>query len=589
MRRKTALFFLAAVAALLFQEILARRSLVGAVSWIGEHPAAALLNLLLSGMVLAGVMALAGKWRAGLGLGCGLLGLMALTNSVKLGMLNTPFFAWDLIYLRQMYALGEAMVSGRTILAVGLFAAGVVVWCCRGGRDRLPLAARAAMFGVVAGLAALFAFEETSPAGHLGIENKIWNQTENHAQNGFLLAFSMNASPLFVSRPDKYDEELVTRLLAHNAELRQDQREAPAAPVSLVVLMSESFSDLPGVLFTTDENPLENFQRLAAHFPSFRLVSPSFGGDTSLVEFEALTGLSNAFLPQGVVPYQHYLRRPTPSLASVLGGRGYRTAAVHPYHDWFWSRDVVYPNMGFSAYHALSDFDEWATRGYFISDAALVDKIIEVIEAGDGPFFIHAVSMQNHGPYIPGRFGEDEIAVQGDFPEDVGRVLGTYLSGVRDADRELGRLLRYLETRPEPVICLFFGDHQPSIAKDLAPYRLAGAVIANEVGEDMFLADTPGLVWANHPDMLDAGDIPERISPSYLPAILLHQMGIPLPPHMFYLRQGLMNYPVVHRKFVLDREGALTPFDAMRRERYFCDLEVLQYDLLFGAKYSDRQ
>ncbi len=589
MKSKALLFFLAAVSSLVFQEALARQGLFDVWIWIGGHPAAALLNLLLAAAVLAGSMALTGRFRLGLGLGCGLLALMALVNAVKMTMLNAPFFAWDVLYLRQMYALGEAMVSGRAILAVCLLVAGMLAWWCRGGKGRLTLGSRAVLLGLAAGLGSLFVFDSTNPVEIFGIENMVWNQAENHSRNGFLLSFSMNAAPLFVSRPDDYDEEVVARLLAHNAQLCEEAPGSTKEPVSLVVFMSESFSDLPGVLFSSSENPLANFQRLSAQFPSFRLISPAFGGNTSLVEFEALTGLSNALLPQGVIPYDHYLRRPTPSLASILGGRGYRTVAVHPYHGWFWSRDAVYPNIGFDSYLSLTSFDEWATRGYFISDEALVDKIIEVIEAGEGPYFIHAVSMQNHGPYIPGRFGPDEIRVQGNFPEELGRVLGTYLSGVRDADQELARLLQYLETRKEPVVCVFFGDHQPSIAKDLAPYRLAGEDSPGEVDEDIILADTPGLIWANRPDLLDAGDIPEKISPSYLPVILLHQMGLTLPPHMFYLRQGLDAYPVVHRKFVIDRDGVVTPFAALRQEQYFCGLEVLQYDLLFGSKYSVTQ
>ena len=36
---------------------------------------------------------------------------------------------------------------------------------------------------------------------------------------------------------------------------------------------------------------------------------------TANVEFEALTGFSNAFLPYGSIPYQQYEREPVPSLA----------------------------------------------------------------------------------------------------------------------------------------------------------------------------------------------------------------------------------------------------------------------------------
>ena len=43
---------------------------------------------------------------------------------------------------------------------------------------------------------------------------------------------------------------------------------------------------------------------------------------TANVEFEALTGFSNAFLPYGSIPYQQYVRDAVPSLATLPRRRG---------------------------------------------------------------------------------------------------------------------------------------------------------------------------------------------------------------------------------------------------------------------------
>ena len=51
------------------------------------------------------------------------------------------------------------------------------------------------------------------------------------------------------------------------------------------------------------------------------MFSPEFGGMTANVEFEALTGFSNAFLPYGSIPYQQYVRGPVPSLANFFRSR----------------------------------------------------------------------------------------------------------------------------------------------------------------------------------------------------------------------------------------------------------------------------
>ena len=59
------------------------------------------------------------------------------------------------------------------------------------------------------------------------------------------------------------------------------------------------------------------------------MFSPEFGGMTANIEFEALTGFSNAFLPYGSIPYQQYVRHKLPSLATFLDSEGYQTQAIH--------------------------------------------------------------------------------------------------------------------------------------------------------------------------------------------------------------------------------------------------------------------
>ena len=71
---------------------------------------------------------------------------------------------------------------------------------------------------------------------------------------------------------------------------------------------------------------------------------------TANIEFEALTGFSNAFLPYGSIPYQQYVRRPLPSLATFLRDEGYVTKALHPFGPWFWNREAVYKAFGFDRF-----------------------------------------------------------------------------------------------------------------------------------------------------------------------------------------------------------------------------------------------
>jgi hypothetical protein len=163
--------------------------------------------------------------------------------------------------------------------------------------------------------------------------------------------------------------------------------------------------------------------------------------------------------------------------------------------------------------------------------------------------------------------------------------LSTFLTGVRDADRQLGRFLKYLESRPEPVICVFFGDHQPHLGWELLSYR-DGRMSEKE--RDYLMATVPGLVWANQPELLDALDIPKRISPSHLPGLLLHQIGVELPGHLFHMWRGIEDFPVIHRKFVGNTVANLKPLEEIESTPWLKDYAMLQYDVLFGDGYSTR-
>ncbi|MFR4318131.1 MAG: hypothetical protein ACLT2Z_00815 [Eubacterium sp.] len=48
-----------------------------------------------------------------------------------------------------------------------------------------------------------------------------------------------------------------------------------------------------------------------------------FGGGTASTEFEALTGNSMAFVPNGITAYTTYINEPMQSMASLLKKQGY--------------------------------------------------------------------------------------------------------------------------------------------------------------------------------------------------------------------------------------------------------------------------
>lgn len=579
------LFVFSPVAAVIIQEMIIRRSFSDMFDWILLYPKPFAINALLVTIVFSAFIALTGKIVTGITCGAVLLMIMTVVNIVKMMILHVPFFGWDLIYAWHLGALAVALISGKILIPAGILVFAIFLFSLYRFKHIVGpfrIKTRLSFLVVTVMLVGLFFGNTLNPIALFNIRNINWNQTENYATNGFLLAFTMNIAPALIKAPEGYNRDMVAGLVDDYSNLG-NQPSGKDEPVSLVILMSEGFSYLSDAKFEASDDPLKNIKQLSAKFPSFTLVSPTFAGNTSLVEFEILTGLSNAFLPAGAIPFDHYLRRPTPSLASVLKNEGYQTVAVHPFHAWFWSRDRVYPNLGFEEFISLDQFEGAEVRGKFTSDKALVDKMIDVIESTKGPYMVYAVSMQNHMPYLPNAYGADSISVTADYPERLRKELETYLTGLRDADRELARLTQYLNNRKEPVILLFFGDHQPSIGP--AYYHLSGT-LKQGLQMEKQLSEVPGLLWSNKKELLSNANIPEGISPSYIPGILLRQMGVDQPPHMAFTGHGINDYPVIHRNFIKNGDDELVPFSQMRQEPFIRGLEVLSYDVLFGKQFS---
>ncbi len=268
------------------------------------------------------------------------------------------------------------------------------------------------------------------------------------------------------------DRAVVEKLLARIAQHAGPEYAAatgtdPADPPDIVVLQSESFFDASRLNGVAPDQFAPSLRGLAQDALHGDLWVPTYGGGTIRTEFEVLTGIALRYFPQVHYPYYGLLVPQTPSLASVLGARGYRTLAVHPNSSDFWNRATAFRTMGFDAFDDEASFGESPREGYFVSDEALVDHILKRLDEQDGPTFIFAISMENHGPYDSspdldaGRL--EAIPVPADMPHGAAEELRHYLYHADQADRSLGRLADALSRRPRRSLLLFYGDHLPSL------------------------------------------------------------------------------------------------------------------------------
>lgn len=203
--------------------------------------------------------------------------------------------------------------------------------------------------------------------------------------------------------------------------------------------MNESFADLSVIShygFETTEEVTPFFDSMDTNVIKGYALSSVFGAKTPDSEWEFLTGNSMAFLPSGSVPYQQYMSKKPYSLVSTLKERGYSCISMHPYYASGWSRNKVYPLLGFDESLFIDDFDQTNIMREYITDQELYNKIIDQYEAktSDEKLFILGVTMQNHGGYTDyyDNF-QNTINLKNHYFSDVNQ----YLSLIHESDKAL--------------------------------------------------------------------------------------------------------------------------------------------------------
>jgi phosphoglycerol transferase MdoB-like AlkP superfamily enzyme len=519
--------------------------------------------------------------------------ILAFVGHQKAFYLGDPLYPTDFLYARQIVELMPLLVRQRpmdavlyTLAGLALAALLVVAWRHRKRKARrlswgqrcmrLVLALPAlAFFGSIMDYATF-----SWARDRLQIFPVMWDQKENYNSNGFAIAFALNVPMAKVGAPAGYTQAALATI-----------GKAPVAPLTIpadkpdyIVIMSESFWDptlLPKVKFETD--PIPTVRALSTG----SVFSPEFGGMTSNVEFEALTGFSNAFLPYGSIPYQQYIRTPMPSLAKFLRSEGYETTAFHPFAGWFWNRSSVYSAFGFERFLSDEVMPPIGKRGPLAADTAFTEEIIREADGMSAPFFFFAVTLQGHGPYEANRYPDSTLKM--DAPFASAPSLKTYATGVVDADKSLAALIDWARKRERHTIIAFFGDHLPPLGPVYTETGFMPKFVADRTAPLPELAiqhRTPLVLWSNRSGRIeDVG----AISPAFLPMHLLKTGGFSHPYYTGFLGQVHDRYHVVDRNMLVSADGTGTrEWSRMKQvDPLVRDYRLLQYDVMFGKRFGE--
>lgn len=503
------------------------------------------LNIFLLELIAWSLYFVIGRMQIAIGAELALMMIFGLVNHYVMAFRSTPFVPWDILSVGTAASVMgnyDFTPTPRVILVTLGFVA--LIGTAFVALRRAPeINWKARVVAALAALSGLCFFVHLLQQEEFQTKHYLYPFLFTPAYmtkvNGMAVTFAMDLAYVAVDKPKGYDAKEAEALL----EKYENRPEVSSELPNIIVIMDEAFSDL-SVLGNLDTNEdvmpfMHRMQQGADNTVTGYAQVSVCGGNTANSEFEFLTGNTMAFLPAGSIPYQQYIKKETPSLASYLKDLGYETYAQHPYYESGWNRNQVYPLLGFDHMDFLPDYTNADFVRKYVSDASDMQHIIDTYEKKDPdkPMFLFNVTMQNHGGYTE-EYPDVNVDVHSGYNS---QQLDRYLSLVRLSDQALEELVDYFSDVREKTVIVFFGDHQPADAV-VAPFYQdplqAGALKKNTT----LRYQVPYLLWANY-DIESASGT--NTSLNYLAAQVLRAAGVPTNAYQNYLLELGRSYPVL--------------------------------------------
>ena len=464
----------------------------------------------------------------------------------------TPFNAQDLKVLSDALELTGNYFNAFELVMIIIGVAALVLWIVsmwrRGGQFTGKMHRIIALGGVAVSFGACLWLTDEAIDKRV-ISNYFGNIAFAYEDYGFPYCFSASLFNTGINEPAGYSEETMDKI-SDGGEITKASTGRPDEELPNVMFVQlESFFDPTEVEWLRfSEDPIPNLRKLFNEYSSGYFKVPSVGAGTANTEYEVLTGMSMRFFGPGEYPYKTYAKfNPMESAASALKNLGYGAEALHNNGGNFYSRAEVFNNMGFDHYTSKEFMNILQTtpKGW-ATDDILVPNIMESMDTTEGQDFVFTVSVEGHGEYPTEKVLDNpEIIVSGVEDEGERNAWEYYVNLVHEMDKFAGELIEAVQSRNEPTVLVFYGDHLPTMdleAKDL---------------KSRYLYNTNYVIWDN---------------------IGLEKKDM-----------NLAAYQIMAEVF--DRldihSGTVFNYHQQRRETkdYLADLELLQYDMMYGDQY----
>lgn len=359
-------------------------------------------------------------------------------------------------------------------------------------------------------------------------------------QNAFVANLFLQSRDLPLKKPKNYEAQL-QQLGQYSSDASTKVAETP----DIVVIMNESFADLRCYGAQIAPEIYRDWDEILARSAHGTAYSSVFGGNTPNAEYEFLTGDSLLFYTGTPIPYETAIRQDVPALPGLLAQLGSGTVAMHPNEGIVWSREQVYPKLGFGRSVFLADYENTEMLRRYVSDQANYSQVLRVLEEADGPQFLFNVTIQNHGSYEEEDFADLNALLDSRTSCSQTRQ---YLTLVKESGAALKEFLQQLEQRPRKTYVVFFGDHQPWVDEAFYSQYESG-----QDAQEHLRYQVPYFIWCNQSQ--EEQQLP-LCGLNDLQLYLAGQAGLPLTGYQKLLAQVAQRYPVVCAQGVMAADGS---------------------------------
>lgn len=465
----------------------------------------------------------------------------------------TPFNAQDLKVLSDALELTSNYFNAFEIVMLSVGIVAVILWIIsmwrRGGQYTGKMHRLLAVAGIAAGIMGYMGLTNVAIENRV-ISNYFGNIAFAYEDYGFPYCFAASLFNTGINQPSSYSEETMKEI-SNDGALTTSETSLPSEErPNIIFVQLESYFDPTEVEWLRfSEDPIPNLRKLYKEYSSGYFKVPSVGAGTANTEFEVLTGMSMRFFGPGEYPYKTYVKTHVlESAATALTSLGYGAEALHNNGGNFYSRAKVFNDMGFDHYTSKEFMNILKTtpKGW-ATDDILVPNIMESMDTTAGQDFVFTVSVQGHGDYPTEPTLENpEIKVTGVEDEGKRNAWEYYVNEVHEMDKFVAQLIEAVEARNEPSVVVFYGDHLPTLgleAKDL---------------KGKYLYNTNYVIWDNIGLQKKDGNIAAyQIMAEVFDRLDIHSGTI-------------FNYHQQRNK----------------TKHYLSDLELLQYDIMYGKRYA---